>query len=227
MTDLSVFVESDDTSSERRINQGWTIATLKEKLWPITGVPPVYQKLSIPYRSEDDVISSFNLEPLSVLKVGDSRPKGQRDNYTDDSNVQKFELTEEEYESRTDSVLAFKKRNQMGRFDPNAGTRHDVAMKELHDLGVVPGARCRIEGESDRRGTILYVGLVPQIPSGGIWVGVRYDEPVGKNDGSLNGVRYFDAQQHFGGFLRASKVQIGDYPPRNLEDELMDSEDEI
>lgn len=227
MSDFSVFVDSDDTSSERRISPQWTIAVLKQKLWPITGIPPDSQILSIPYTSEEDVVGSFGIEPLSVLKVGDRRPKGQRPNYTDDSNVNKFELTSEEYESRTDSVLAFKKRNQLGRFDPDAATREEDLLAELHDSGLVVGARCRVEGESDRRGTVRFIGHVPQIPSGGIWVGVEYDEPVGKNDGSMQGVIYFKTKHNYGGFLRSAKVMVGDFPPRQIEDELLDSEDEI
>lgn len=227
MSDFSVFVDSDDTSSERRISPHWSIAVLKEKLWPITGIPPDSQILSIPYVSEDDLVGSFNIEPLSVLRIQDRRPKGQRPNYTDDSNVDKFELSTEEYESRTDSVLAFKKRNHLGRFDPNAATKEEEIHKEVLDSGLVVGARCRVEGESDRRGTIRFIGQVPQIPSGGIWVGVEYDEPVGKNDGSLHGSRYFEARNNFGGFLKPAKVLVGDFPPREIEDELLQSEDEI
>lgn len=227
MADFSVFIDSEDTSSERRISPGWSITTLKLKLWPITGIPPASQALSIPYQSEDDLVGSFNIEPLSVIKIADKRPKGQRPNYTDDSKVQKFELTKEEYESRTDSVLAYKKRNHLGRFDPEAGTKEEIALREIHDLGYEIGARCRVEGEADRRGSIRFVGHVPQIPSGGVWIGIEYDEPVGKNNGTIHGAKYFDAKANHGGFLRPSRVEVGDYPPRNLDDELMDSEDEI
>lgn len=228
MADFSVFVDSDDTSSERRISPGWSIATLKQKLWPITGIPPASQTLSIPYASEEDLVATFRIEPLSVLRVGDRRPRGQRPNYTDDSNVDKFELSREEYESRTDSVLAYKRRNRLGRFDPEAGSREEAAVKEAGSLGLVVGARCRVEGSADRRGTVRYVGPVSKIPAGGgVWVGVEYDEPVGKNDGSVQDVRYFETKANHGGFLRPGKVRVGDYPVRDLDDELMDSEDEI
>lgn len=227
MADYPVFVDSENTSSERRVSPQWTIALFKTKMWPITGIPPGSQILSIPYTSEEDLIESFNIEPLSVIKISDKRPAGQRPNYTDDTNVNKFELTEEEYDGRSDSVRAFKKRNHLGRFDPDAGTKEEMALAELNRSGVVVGARCRVEGEADRRGIVRYVGQIPEIASGGLWIGVEYDEPVGKNDGSVKGVRYFEARDNFGGFLRPSKIQIGHFLPKDFDEELLGSDDEI
>ena len=57
----------------------------------------------------------------------------------------------------------------------------------------------------------------------GWWVGVQYDEPVGKNDGSVKGVRYFECPQGYGGMLRPHCVKVGDYP----EIDEFASEDEI
>jgi len=39
----------------------------------------------------------------------------------------------------------------------------------------------------------MFIGRVPELPLG-FWVGIKYDEPVGKNDGSVKGVRYFEWQ---------------------------------
>lgn len=57
---------------------------------------------------------------LIICKVADTRPAGLRTNYTDVSSVEKYEMPPDEYESRTDSVLHWKKTHQLGRFDPNA-----------------------------------------------------------------------------------------------------------
>jgi tubulin-folding cofactor B len=54
------------------------------------------------------------------VKVADTRPAGLRANYTDVSAVEKYEMPPDEYESRTDSVLHWKKTHQLGRFDPDA-----------------------------------------------------------------------------------------------------------
>ena len=57
-------------------------------------------------------------------------------------------------------------------------------------------------------------------------MGVQYDEPVGKNDGTCKGKRFFECPPSFGGFLRPDKVTAGDYPERDLFDED-DDEPEI
>lgn len=57
----------------------------------------------------------------------------------------------------------------------------------------------------DRLAYVMFVGQLPNMPSG-YWVGVQYDEKVGKNDGTLHGKRYFTCPPGHGGFLRASKV---------------------
>ena len=234
MADIPVFVDSDDTSSERRVSPDWSVSTLKQKMWPITGIPPDYQIITFPAQSsassitDDTLLSSLSLSPYTAVKITDSRPPAQRPNYTDDTHVDKYELTSEEYASRSDSVLAYKRRHQLGRFNPDLVARESAALSDLATSGYVVGARCRVTGEADRRGVVRFVGPVVQIPAGGIWIGVEYDEPVGKNDGSLDGTRYFQCPPKHGGFLRPGKVEVGDYPPKDLEDEFMDSDaDEI
>ncbi len=96
----------------------------------------------------------------------------------------------------TDSVLAWKKKQKLGRFDPNAPTLVEAKLRaidtEIKNRGIEVGKRCRVGGEDERRGEIMYVGDVEEIPGGaGKWIGVKLDEPVGKNDGSLAGKRYW------------------------------------
>ena len=44
---------------------------------------------------------------------------------------------------------------------------------------------------------------------GGFWVGIRYDEPVGKNDGTVKGVRLFHCSPNCGHLVRPDKVLEG------------------
>ena len=98
--------------------------------------------------------------------------------------------------------------------------------------GIAVGDRCEIQ-PGGRRGTVSFVGEVPEIGGGGHWVGVTFDEPVGKTDGTVGGgeKRYFDAGgANMGGFARGKNVRVGDYPERDIMDELdsgSDSEDEL
>ena len=55
---------------------------------------------------------------------------------------------------------------------------------------------------------------------------LQYDEPVGKNDGSTKGKRYFECPQNYGGFVRPNLVRTGDFPPFD-EDFSFDSGDEL
>lgn len=49
-----------------------------------------------------------------------------RANFTDLSSVEKYVLPTETYEARSDSVLAWKKNQKLGRFDPNALSPEDA-----------------------------------------------------------------------------------------------------
>lgn len=163
-------------------------------------------------------------------QVVDTRPPGARTNYTDVSSVEKYEMSKDDYENRTDSVLAWKKAHKLGRFDPNAPDieqqKIDASYRELRDRKIKQGARCRLLPDSDhRRGTVQYVGDVPEITgSVGAWIGIVLDEPTGKNDGTIKGKRYFQCEPNFGIFVRAERVQVGDFP---VLDEFADEDDEF
>lgn len=236
MADVPMLVISDTASSERRITPSWTISTLKAKLEHITGVPPSAQNLFLapaaapgatssaqktPITAPDEdatQLAQFALSPYAELHVVDTRPPGQRPNYTDTSAVEKYVLPADAYAAKTDSVLAWKKAQKLGRFDPNApeNARARIAAfaAEAEVRGIAVGKRCRVGSDDTRRGVVQYVGEVPEIgaaaaaaivanPSAseqavqgaaGTWVGVELDEPVGgKNDGSIGGTRYWGA----------------------------------
>lgn len=71
-------------------------------------------------------------------QVHDSRPQAMRPNFTDLSSVEKYELPTETYESLSNSVLAWKKNQKLGRFDPNALSPEQALQKQVEkDRGEV------------------------------------------------------------------------------------------
>ncbi|GKT49364.1 cell polarity protein alp11 [Colletotrichum spaethianum] len=239
MADIPLQVISDNSASERRITPSWTISQLRTKLEPITGIPPSSQRISlktasgsVPIEASDEDnarLTAFPLAPYAELHVADTRPAGARPNFTDTSGVEKYVMPEEEYAKKSDSVLAWKKAQKLGRFDPEAPSHEQAKIaalqQEIEQKGIQVGKRCRVGGEDSRRGTVKYVGDVKEIPGGlGPWVGVHLDEPVGKNDGSIAGTRYWgeeSALKH-GVFVRPERVEVGDWP---VLDDLEDMEE--
>lgn len=60
-------------------------------------------------------------------------------------------------------------------------------------------------------GYVRFSGTTSFAP--GKWVGVELSEPRGKNDGSVQGVRYFECVPLFGVFVRARQAKILKPPP--------------
>lgn len=56
-----------------------------------------------------------------------------------------------------------------------------------------------------QRGTVAYIGTT--LFASGKWVGVILDEAKGKNDGTVQGKRYFTCEENHGIFVRQSQVR--------------------
>ncbi|XP_030575201.1 dynactin subunit 1 isoform X1 [Archocentrus centrarchus] len=59
-----------------------------------------------------------------------------------------------------------------------------------------------------QRGTVAYIGTT--LFASGKWVGVILDEAKGKNDGTVQGKRYFTCEENHGIFVRQSQIQLVD-----------------
>ncbi|KAK5949760.1 hypothetical protein OHC33_009149 [Knufia fluminis] len=235
-------------SAERRITPTWSISTLKSKLEPITGIPSTSQTLRT--RSLDGTYltlqpdtalvgdRTFNLTKGSEIEVIDSRPPGSTNtilDFQDVSKVDKYVMPESKYEQLDDSVLAWKRKQKLGRFDPNAKSlgelieeRRGHDSEQIRAKGISVGMRCRVNGSDERRGTVRYVGEIEGLggerEAGCAWVGVEFDEPVGRNDGSVEvevagegGKKGREMREVFeckgekyGGFARPEKVEVGE-----------------
>ncbi|XP_036967595.1 dynactin subunit 1-like isoform X5 [Acanthopagrus latus] len=59
-----------------------------------------------------------------------------------------------------------------------------------------------------QRGTVAYIGAT--LFASGKWVGVILNEAKGKNDGTVQGKRYFTCEENHGIFVRQSQLQVVD-----------------
>uniref|UniRef100_A0A8C0BZD3 Dynactin subunit 1 n=1 Tax=Buteo japonicus TaxID=224669 RepID=A0A8C0BZD3_9AVES len=82
------------------------------------------------------------------------------------------------------------------------GTRMSV---EASSKPLKVGSRVEVIGKG-HRGTVAYVGAT--LFATGKWVGVILDEAKGKNDGTVQGRRYFTCEENHGIFVRQSQIQV-------------------
>lgn len=240
-------------SAERRITPSWTISQLKDKLVPVTGIPSTSQSLRtksldgtwITIDDESSLVGDarYALRKGSEIEIQDTRPAGVRQtfNFQDLSGVEKYQMPEAQYAQLDDSVLAWKRRQKLGRFDPNAKSADQLAVERLqHDQdmvtsrGILVGLRCRVGNDDSRRGTVRFTGEIPGLggarEAGCVWIGVELDEPVGRNDGTVivetedggqQPRRVFQCKDKYGVLARPEKIQVGEFPPL---DDLMDED---
>ncbi|CAG8533576.1 3990_t:CDS:2, partial [Gigaspora rosea] len=223
MSIVTIFVQCDNASSERRFDKGITISQLKAKLEPITGIPAESQLLQLyngdtlvtSVEGDNYMLGAFPVDNFMTLKVIDTNPSGQRNQYTDLSLVEKYELPEEEYAKRTGKLTYIIIIISLVTRIISCFTNYRFKAKNIK-----VGDRCEVDfGDAEglkRRGTVKYVGEAKFKP--GYWVGVQYDEPVGKHDGVVQGERYFSCPDKYGAFVRPNKVKVGDYPEEEFDE---------
>ncbi|KAL8283780.1 hypothetical protein RQP46_005212 [Phenoliferia psychrophenolica] len=240
MSLLTFWVSSPDTHSERRLATDLTVLQLKGKLEQVTGIPYQSQVVRLQRTSsvnavghggagegpgekevlavlddDDRTLASYGAREWMTLRVDNIDPnaKSAVGQYTDVSRVEKFELTTQEYEQRSDTVKAYKERHKLGRFAPSTPSTPEPAVVIPPDL--IPGARCEValSEELSRRGTVRFVGPTEfGAKDDSVWVGVEWDEPVGKGDGLVDGKRYFQTPPLRASFVRPDKTMVGDFP---------------
>lgn len=156
-----------------------------------------------------------------------------------------------QYSQLSDSVLAWKKAQKLGRFDPSAKSADELALerfekdrKVINERGITVGMRARVAGDDARRGLVKFVGEVSGLGGererGCVWVGVELDEPVGRNDGSVEvevqsevegegtkvkreKKRLWEGKgEKFGVLVRPEKVEVGE--EWRVVDDLMDED---
>ena len=65
--DIPLLIRSANASSERRISPSWTVAQLRARLEPITGVPPSCQKLTLKLPGHEEVVIEAQDEEVTQV----------------------------------------------------------------------------------------------------------------------------------------------------------------
>lgn len=133
-------------------------------------------------------------------------------------DVQKFEISDQQYNTKQNTVRDFLRRNKLGKYNAEEQAKmaeraaEDQAERDRAAALCVIGSRCLVTAKGPRRvGTIRYNGEFEEKP-GAVFIGVEFDEPLGVNDGSVNGRRYFECRPKYGSMVPLAAVTVGDYP---------------
>ncbi|XP_010552969.1 PREDICTED: tubulin-folding cofactor B [Tarenaya hassleriana] len=210
-------------SADVRFSLQMSVEAVKEKLWKKCGTTVNSMALELYDDTGSKVAAlSDDTRPLGFfspldgfrLHVIDLDPSSVTSGgwLEDTSLVEKYTISEEAYAKRNDSFRKFKEK--VVSQNPAAS---ETKMREnyMEDLcvNIKVSDRCQVEA-GEKRGVVKYVGRAESLGPG-YWVGVQYDEPLGKHDGMVKGTRYFECPPLHGSMVRPDKVKVGDYPERD------------
>lgn len=228
---------------ELRLDLHTSVRDIKTKLTTHNGTPADSMVLQLQDADgtvlavlDDDSrpLGFYSVRNGQTLHCIDTDPLSlSRDGGLDDvSRIQKYRMTEEEYDKRGNTLRAYKRKMQ--EKDPNfrlvprgplggaptqpAESYEDAACVQ----GISVGARCEV-APGARRGTVAFLGPVGSLAIG-YWVGVRLDEPLGKGDGSRGGITLFECPDRYGAFVRPNFVTLGDFPEAGMDGDDDDAE---
>ncbi|EEC48107.1 predicted protein, partial [Phaeodactylum tricornutum CCAP 1055/1] len=227
--------------AELRFAKHDSLETLRTRIHQKTGTSAQFQHLLV-YDNHDDnsLLHEIPPETSDDIKLGyfgilhhgmrvhcvDLNPHSGSAGgaYEDVSLVEKYRMTEDEYDARKGTLRDWgRQQRELVVDEPDVVA--PIKMSEMvgsdeYGLDSVAhcqvGQRCQVE-PGQRRGEIAFIGKLSQ-EKPGHWVGVRFDEPVGQNNGVDNGVVFFEAMDRYGAFVRGKKVVTGDFPERDIFD---------
>ncbi|XP_020539303.1 tubulin-folding cofactor B isoform X2 [Jatropha curcas] len=180
-------------SASVRFSLQSTVESVKEKLWKKCGTAVNSMSLEL-YDDTNSKISDLtdDFRPLGFyspldgyrLHVIDLDPSSITSGgwLEDTSLVEKYTISEEAYEKLGGTFRKFKEKivsQNPSAFEPKVT---DSYMEDLC-ANIKVGDRCEVE-PGEKRGVVKFVGRAESLAPG-FWVGVQYDEPLGKHDGML------------------------------------------
>jgi tubulin-folding cofactor B len=234
---------------EITFDMDFSIEQVKDQLYIVTGTRPQFMEVQYLGQTLEDgqLLKHYNPANYGTLDVIDHDPDSlAKDGGLDDvSKVQKYTMSMEEYQSRPNTYLKWKEEQIKANpqwVAPWVIKQREVRAQEVLQHGSVmtleeAQAKYPLESRVEcspggRRGAVKFVGFLgrgPKTYADGfvepavVWIGVLLDNPEGRNDGTFQGQRFFEAAMGFGGFFRPQNVEVGDFP---VDDPFASSDEE-
>jgi len=218
---------------ELKFGRFQTIAAIKASLEKRVGTSAGYMDLVLK-DSHGETICALNNDEASlgsygpqdgyILHVIDTNPLSITKQLSEENpDVPKYKIEEDKYAARPDTFAKFKQNNP-ALFKPKPKVDDELEAEQAAKINV--GNRCQVL-KTKIRGEVKYVGKVPE-KGPGYFIGILLDEPYGDNDGKyvfviwirnrIKGKEYFKANMKYGIFVRPSEMQIGDFPPEEMDE---------
>jgi tubulin-folding cofactor B len=224
--------------TEKQFDPFLSVETVKEKLYPVVGTSPAHMRLEL-YNADNSLVNSDLKDELTLAQCGatddgmrihviDMDPTNAMAQLNNVSSVEKYTISEEDYDKRDDTFRKWKQKNlpQYSSKENKEKKEMELAKEQKIHAEVIKnikiGDRCELNNELKSRGEVKYVGKTAF--DTGYWVGVKLDEPVGKHNGTVKGKKYFECPEGYGVFVRPDMVNVGDYPEESFD---FGSDDEI
>ena len=139
-------------------------------------------------------LDSYNPVEGYTVHVIDENGQQIVNEFDDVSKVEKYKISDEDYNKRDDTFRAFKARMQAAGHK-NFTNQNDESIYEdfmkAEAEAIEVGSRCQLN-VGNRRGEVKHVGKVAGLGAG-YWIGVPLDEPTGDSNGKVGGKVIFEA----------------------------------
>lgn len=183
--------KTDAVAFERRFPKSITVDEFKHKLEIVTGGSAGTMELVL-YNGDTMVCKIDNNDAkLGSYPIDDGMRVHVIDQFllVDAENVEKFELTDDQYSSKQDTVRNFLLKNKLGKYDEAEMKRLEAKKQQAKEKEeqmakqIQIGLRCKVTtaDQPTRYGTVMFNGRLEGKKN--LMIGVKFDEPLGVNDG--------------------------------------------
>uniref|UniRef100_A0AC35UD94 CAP-Gly domain-containing protein n=1 Tax=Rhabditophanes sp. KR3021 TaxID=114890 RepID=A0AC35UD94_9BILA len=201
MINLTIYTNATAYPYEKNFQETTTLGEFKKRMILIAGIEQltnmtveIVDKDMVPIEviSDDSkTLGDYGLKENSIILVKDITDSNKH--FVNTDNEERYVMPDDKYDEREDSARVWKK-----KILASEDTEEKTNLK-LGDHVAVFGK------EGERIGEVAFVGKTEFAE--GLWIGVILKTPIGKNDGTVNGKRYFECEPNFGIFAKAKCVE--------------------